>query len=180
MKLLQLKDYKITISDDAYLIKSIRNLFNKDKTKNKDKFLDQMTFIYFYADVRSDYYYIFDEDEKIATIIADQGLPSDFKISDELKLAIDDYKKLTKTTSSSLLEDSKIAVEKIRKAIRKVDDSSIDVKSLSALTAAIKALPQISKDLIETEKIINKEIEDASRARGGNESKHIFEDGFKF
>ena len=55
MNLLQYKDYKVTISDEAWLVPSIRKLFEKDKSKNKETFVNQMTYLYFNSNVRSDY-----------------------------------------------------------------------------------------------------------------------------
>ena len=180
MNLIKYENYQITISDDAYLVKSIRKLFNADKSQSKEKFFEQMTFIYFSSDVRSDYNYILDEDEKFDAICKGEGL-KDFKITKDLREAMDDYKRLTTTASANLLLDTKIAIDKVRKFLRDVDLTLVDDKgkpvyTINSVTSAIKAIPELAKNLMEAEKIVNKEIEDAGRARGGNESKKLFED----
>lgn len=180
MNLLKYDNYAITISDDAYLIKSIRKLFNNDKTKDKKKFLDQMTFLYFSSDVRSDYNYIQDEDERFAEIVKGEGLV-DFKVTPELREAMEDYKRLTTTSSAQLLRDTKIAVDKVRQFLRDVDLTKTDnngkpIYTINSITSAIKLVPELAKNLVEVEKIVNKEIEDAGRMRGGNERKKLFED----
>lgn len=182
MNLLQYKDYKVTISDEAWLVPSIRKLFTMDKTKNKDVFLNQMTYIYFYADVRSDYNYIDDIDEKSSTIISNEGLPKDFKVTPELDNAIEDYIRLTTTTSSALLRDSMIAAERLRKFLVSVDynerdDKGKPVYAVNTVTSALKSIPEIAKSIKETERIVNQEMLEAGRARGGNEHKKLFEDG---
>lgn len=182
MNLLQYKDYKVTISDEAWLVPSIRKLFTMDRTKNKDVFLNQMTYLYFYADVRSDYNYIDDVDEKSSTIIANEGLPGDFKVTPELNRAIDDYIRLTTTTSSALLRDSMVAAERLRKFLVSVDynerdDKGKPVYAVNTVTSALKSIPEIAKSIKETERIVNQEMLEAGRARGGNEHKKLFEDG---
>jgi hypothetical protein len=39
MILIEYKDYKIVVSDEALLVKPIRDLFNKDTSENKEKFM---------------------------------------------------------------------------------------------------------------------------------------------
>lgn len=182
MNLLQYKDYKVTISDEAWLVPSIRRLFESDRTKAKTSFMDQMTFVYFYADVRSEYNYIDDSDERASAIITNEGLPKDFKTTPELMRAIDDYTRLTTTTSSALLRDSMIAADRLRKFLVSVDynerdDKGRPVYAINTVTTALKSIPEIAKSIKETEKIVNQEIIDSGRTRGGNDRKKIFEDG---
>lgn len=182
MNLLQYKDYKVTISEEAWLVPSIRRLFELDKTKSKTSFMDQMTFVYFYADVRSEYNYIDDSDERASAIITNEGLPKDFKTTPELIKAIDDYTRLTTTTSSALLRDSMIAADRLRKFLVSVDynerdDKGRPVYAINTVTTALKSIPEIAKSIKETEKIVNQEIIDSGRTRGGNDRKKIFEDG---
>lgn len=179
MNLIKYENYAITVSDDAYLVKSIRKLFNADKSKNKEKFFDQMTFIYFSSDVRSDYNYIIDDDERYEKIIEGEGLVG-FKLTDDVKAAMDDYKRLTTTASAQLLLDTKIAIDKVRQFLRDVDltltdDKGKPVYTINSVTSAIKVIPELAKNLKDVEKIVNKEIEDSGRVRGGNEKK-LFED----
>ena len=182
MHIINYENYEITLTDEAFYIKPIRELFNADRTKNKEKFLQQMSIIYFLVDPRSSYSYIIDEEERFEEIKIQEGLPKDFKIDKKLQEAIDIYKKHIITTSYLLLQDTKTAVDKVRKFLREVDLFAVDDKgkpmyTIQSITSAIKQIPQLAKDLVEAEKMIAKEIEEAGRARGGNERKKLFEDG---
>ena len=90
--------------------------------------MTQMSIIYFLADPRSSYNYIIDEGERLKTIIEQEGLPSTFKIDKKLQEAIDVYKKHVITTSYLLLQDTKLAIDKVRQFLRDVDLTSTDDK----------------------------------------------------
>lgn len=184
MHIIEYNNYTIEPTQEAFLIKPIRDLFNKDKSKTKEKFLQQMSVLYFYADPRSTYNYIIDDEERLKAIIEQEGLPEDFKITEDLDKALQEYKKHTITTSYLLLQDTKIAVDKVRQFLREVDLNAQDDKgkplyTINSITQTIKQIPQLSKDLLEAEKIVSKEIEEQGRARGGN-NKTLFEDGISF
>lgn len=182
MHIINYENYEITLTEEAFYIKPIRELFNADRTKNKEKFLQQMSVVYFLVDPRSSYSYIIDDEERFEEIKIQEGLPKDFKIDGKLHDAIEIYKKHIITTSYLLLQDTKMAVDKVRQFLREVDLFAVDDKgkpmyTIQSITSAIKQIPQLAKDLVEAEKAIAKEIEEAGRARGGNERKKLFEDG---
>lgn len=181
MKLIEYSNYQIKVADEAFLLKPIRTLFNKDKSKTKDNFWSQMSYMYFLIDPRSSYMYIVDEEERAKEIIKQEGLPEDFKPSEELLEAMEIYKKTTQTSSSLLLEDTRVVIDKLRKFLREIDLTECDDKGkpiyqVNTITATIKQIPELAKSLVEAEKAVNKEIIEEGRARGGN-NKTIFDDG---
>ena len=185
MKLLNIENYQIKVSDEALLVKPIRDLFNADKSKSKEKFYTECSIIFFMADPRSSYGYIVDDEERFDAVKTQEGLPKNYKISPELQLAIDIYKKLTTTISSQLLEDTYVAIDKLRKFLRNIDLYAVDDKgkplyTISSITSAIKAIPQLTKDIQEAEKQVNSDVLEIGRKRGGNEGKAMFEDGIRF
>lgn len=183
MKLVEYKDYKIVISDEAFLVRPIRELHEADTSAGKEYFLEQMSYLYFMVDPRSTYSYITDLNERSQVIIAQEGLAPTFSPSPQLLEAMEWYKKHTITTSTLLLEDTRLAIDKLRKFLRDIDLSALDDKGKpiyqpSTIATTIKQIPQLAKDLMETEKIVEKEIQEQGRARGGNQ-KHLFEDGIR-
>lgn len=182
MHIIEYNNYTITPTQEAFLIKPIRDLFNKDKSKNKENFMKQMSIMYFLVDPRSSYSYIIDEEERLKEILLQEGLPKDYKISEDLKKAMDIYQKHTVTSSSALLQDTKIVIGKLRQFFRDVDLNALDDKgkpiyTVSAITKAIKDVPELAKDIIAAEKVVAQEIEEQGRARGGNNNKTLFDDG---
>lgn len=185
MKLIEYINYEIKISDEALLVKPIRDLYELDTTKTKSNFYTECSIIFFMADPRSNYAYVVDEKERFELIKKQEGLSEKYKISDKLQKAIDAYKELSKTVSSELLKDTYIAIDKVREFLRNVnltlvDDKGKPVYTVNTITATIKQIPQLAKDIMEAEKQVNADILELGRKRGGNEGKALFEDGFKF
>lgn len=185
MKLIEYINYEIKINDEALLVKPIRDLYDADKTKMKSNFYTECSIIFFMADPRSSYAYIVDEKERFELIKKQEGLSEKYTISDKLQKAIDTYKELSKTVSSELLKDTYIAIDKVREFLRNVDLTLVDDKgkpvyTVNTITATIKQIPQLAKDIMEAEKQVNADILELGRKRGGNEGKALFEDGFKF
>lgn len=180
MHLIEYNNYQITPTEEAFLIAPIRKLYNSDKTKNKEKFMQLLSVIYFYTDPRSSYNYITNDEERLKEIIVQEGLPINFKIDKALQEAIDIYKKHVITTSYLLLQDTKEVIENMRKVLKSIDWEGLEekdkvnaVKTVASITSMI---PKIVKDLTEAEKAVTKEIEEQGRARGG-QSKTLMEDG---
>lgn len=181
MHLIEYDNYQIKPTEEALLIGPIRKLYNNDKSKGKSKFLQMMSIIYFYADPRSSYNYITDDEERLKEILIQEGLPKDFKIDKTLQEAIDIYKKHVITTSYLLLQDTRVAIDKLREFLRNInltdtDDKGKPLYTISSVTQAIKQIPQLAKDIMEAERVVSKEIAEQGRARGGGD-KTLMDDG---
>lgn len=180
MKLLNFEDFEVKVSPEALLIKPIRMLWNQDRTKQKEKFFQQMSYLFFFADPRSTYSYLIDDEERKKAIIEQEGLPEDYKPSELLLEAIEIYKKHTITTSQRLLEASMKAADKVSKFLEDVnlteeDDKGRPKYQVSSITTALKQVEGIVTSLQTLAKKVEQEVEDKSKARGGQ--KALFEDG---
>ena len=183
MKLVSYNNYQLKIEDELLLLKPFRLLYNSDRTQNKDKFMNFLSIVYFTFDPRSDYSYIVDDDLRLKEVCDSNGYDVPKFSKQELE-CIELYKKLTTTISAELLRSTKIAVDKVRQFLEEIDLTATDEKGkllypINTVTAAIKQVPQLAKEVKEAEKMIAKEIEEQGRARGGNENKKIYEDGIK-
>lgn len=181
MKLVKVENYQLVIEDELLLLTPFKKIYKKDKSKDKGNFMNFLTIIYYTYDPRSDYSYIVDERERLKEVCDSNGLQVPV-FSDDEKNCIELYKKLTTTISQELLQSTKIAISKVRQFLETVDLTLTDDKgkplyTINSVTAAIKQIPQLAKDIMLAEKAVVKEIEEQGRARGGNESKHLFEDG---
>ena len=182
MHILEFIDYQVIPTEECFLIKPFRDLYNKDKSKNKEKFMQTLSVVYFYADPRSSYSYISNDEERLHAIVEQEGLPDNYTI-DGIKDIIELYKKHTITSSYKLLQDTRIAADKVGYFLANVNLFEEDSKgkpkyTVNSITSAMKQVPEIVKQLQITEKLVAKEIEEEGRMRGGDRNKAIFEDGF--
>lgn len=179
MKLLKYEGYNLTFEPEILTLKVFKRLFIRDKTKDKSKFLQELGYIYFMLDPRSDYMYITDEDERSKAIIIGEGLSDTWKVDSILQDAMDYYKSF-RPTSALLLEDTRVAVDKLREALRSInitetDDKGRPIYTLNTIVATIKQVPSLVKDLDDAERAISKEIVQNDRIRGSVE-KAMYED----
>ena len=184
MKLVTFEEGQLQISDEALLVKPFRDLWRSDKSKTKEGFYNQMSYLYFMCDPRSSYNYVSSLKERSDLIVEQEQLPKNFVPSPQLKEAMIWYKKLVTTTSSLLLEDTRGAIDKVREFLKNfdlkedVDDKGRPLYTISSITTALRQIPQLSKDLRDAEVALSKELDEVTRAKGGNENKTLFEDGF--
>lgn len=183
MKLIKYENYQVVPTDELFYVKTFRMMYNKDRSVTKEKFMETLSFIYHFADPRSSYADIFDDEQRIKAIITQEGMNSDFKITKEIEEAIDVYKKYTTTTSQKLLDSMRKSIAKIGEFLETVDLTLTDergrqVYNVAQIVQATDKIPQLAKRLIETEKIVNAEINEGGRIRGGDEQAHAFEKGF--
>ena len=180
MKLVRITNYKLEVEDELLLLKPFKELYKKDKTKDKIGFMEFLTIVYFVYDPRSDYSYIIDEEERLKEVCETNGIDKK-SFSGLESQCIELYKQLTTTVSSVLLKSTKTAIHKVSKFLDDVDLTAVDDKgkpcyTINSITSAIKQIPSLAKDVMEAEKAVNKEILEQGRARGGN-NKKLMEDG---
>lgn len=180
MKLIDFDGLEFKIADEALLVKPIREMFQKDKSKKKEDFWKQISYLWFMCDPRSSYMYIVDSDQRSAEIKKQEGLGEDWEPSDLLKDAMNIYRTMTITTSSILLESMRKGVENIRKFMEEIDLFALDkngkpIYQVSTMTATLRQIPELAKALAEAEKSLAKDFATDDKARGSAE-KAIGED----
>ena len=180
IKLFKYEGYKMVIEPEALLLKPFKQIWQRDRTQNKDKAMMELGFIYFFCDPRSDYQYLTDEEQRKQAIKEGEGLPEKWE-PDKVVLNAMEFYNSFKPTSAFLLEDTRYAVDKLRKLLRdidltKTDDKGKPIYTLNTITATIKQVPLLVKDLDDAERAISKESIVTGKMRGQGE-KTIMEDG---
>ena len=176
MRLLKYEGYKVVIDPEILVLKPFRNLWKRDRTKEKERALLEIAFVYFFCDPRSDYQYIIDPEERSKAIKEGEGLKANWQPDGTVKEALKLYNSF-KTTSALLLEDTRAMVDGYRVKLRDMTSNmqDLDVKEVKEIGAIIKQIPAMIKDLDEAEKAITKEITQSDKVRGAAE-KSIYED----
>nr|DAI14763.1 MAG TPA: hypothetical protein [Bacteriophage sp.] len=180
IKLFKYEGFRVTISEEALALKPFKLLWNRDKSKDKSKANNELAFIYFYADPRSDFQIYIDDEERMEQIKDSLGLAPEWQPDAELEAAIEYYKSF-KPLSSLLLEDARFLIDNLRKTLRSIniderDDKGKPVFQVPAVMKAIKEMPDLIKMMDETEKALFSDVQENSRMRG-NKQKSVMDDG---
>ena len=160
MKLFRRADFKLVIEPIVFSIKAFKRLDQRDRTVGKTQLEKELSFIYFVYDPRSDLQLI--------------GFDSKFKIDADLQKAIDVYVSMTETSSSLLLKDIKVGVDKLRTYLR---DADVSEETFDKYTRALKELIPLSQKISEVERVVIKEVEEISNARG-DRATSLLDQGF--
>ena len=181
MKLFKFEAYKVVISEEALALKPFKQIWNRDKSSNKDRAIAELSYVYFMEDPASDYQYLVDRDERSKAIIEGEGLSSKWK-PDKLVIEAMEFYSSFKTTSALILEDTRKVAENLRKALPTInimeeDDKGRPKYTISSITKAIRELNVLVKELAETEKVIAKEMAESNGRVRGQKAKTILEDG---
>lgn len=174
MKLVTFENFELKIAPEALLIRPIRRLYNADRSERKEKFLQQMSYMYFMVSPQSTYSYILDCDERHKAIIEQEGLPADFTPSEMLIEAMKVYKEHTTTVSQKLLQDALVAANKVGTFLRTVDLTKEDKSGkpkyqVSQITAALKNLEPIVATIQNLQKKVDSELQEDTKARGSQD-----------
>lgn len=175
MKLIEFDGMEFKIADEALLVRPIRELFQKDKSKRKEEFWRQISYLWFMCDPRSSYMYLTDEEERAAEVRAQEGFEDTWKPSPLLISAMEQYRKLVVTTSALLIEDIRYGINNVRAFFREADPRTLDDKGrplyqISSVTSAIKQGLELSKMLAIAEKELARDFESENAARGSAEA----------
>ncbi len=184
MKLFEIRDYNLYVTEEAYGLLPFKAILKKDKSRNKELAFKEMLFIYYYTDIRSDYMYLTDDKERTREIIKDIGLPSDWKIDNIVREAINYYSSMSISPIAKLYKSSLKAADDISKYLERADvllaertDKGGVVTPLSTVTSALKAVPGIMKDLKAAYKEVLAEQKELEGRTKGSRTMGLFEDG---
>ena len=172
MRLFNYEGYEVRVAPEALTLKPFKKIWERDKSKTKDTALQELAFVYFYCDPRSDYQYIIDNNDRMEAVKEGEGLPSNWKPDKDLEAAIQLYSSFD-SSAALLLKSANEAVEKVRKLLKELEPD--DTKSLKDYLTALKMIPEVAAMLKDAEKAINEENE-YGEAKGAIE-KTLFDDG---
>lgn len=183
MSIIEYDEYRITLSPEALLLRAFSDLWKRDRTEDKEKALQEVGYIYFMYDPRSDYRKgIPDEEERMEQILRDMGFPEKWKPDKLVKKAIECYLQQPYIDSEELraLDSSLTTLRKIRNFCEEIDfmDSEDPVKTAKDIAGIIKILPDIVKSVSEARKTLLAQAQEMNRTRG-NITKKLAEDGIE-
>lgn len=169
LKLFDLKEKQVIIAPEALLIKEFKALWDRDKTRSKEKAIEDLAYVFYIADISSPYRN-YDEEvrsEKIKESVISQP---DWKEDDAIKKAISKYKEIHKTYSMGLLEDVEYGLFKIRQYFRNAAEGLADDTAGKVTEQYLSNVEKVQKMLTAIKNlkdIVDKEMVENARIRGG-------------
>ena len=178
-----LKEYVLTVEDNMWGLLPFKKILKRDKSRDKDRALKEMLFIYYYSDIKSDYL-IIDSKFRIEEIKKDIGLPEDWRIDSVLQEAIDFYEERSLTVVGKLYKNALAAANDISEYLTKTkelleerDERGKPVTTLTTIVGGISKIKVVMQDLKAAEKELIKERIETEGKMKGKQSMGMFELG---
>ena len=178
-----LRDYVLTVEDNMCGLIPFKKILKRDKSRDKDRALKEMLFIYYYSDIKSDYL-IIDSKFRIEEIKKDIGLPEDWRIDSILQEAIDFYEERSLTVVGKLYKNALAAANDISEYLTKTkelleerDERGKPVTTLTTIVGGISKIKTVMQDLKAAEKELIKERIETEGKMKGKQSMGMFELG---
>ena len=178
-----LRDYVLTVEDNMWGLIPFKKILKRDKSRDKDRALKEMLFIYYYSDIKSDYL-IIDSKFRIEEIKKDIGLPEDWRIDSVLQEAIDFYEERSLTVVGKLYKNALAAANDISEYLTKTkelleerDERGKPVTTLTTIVGGISKIKTVMQDLKAAEQELIKERIETEGKMKGKQSMGMFELG---
>ena len=178
-----LRDYVLTVEDNMWGLIPFKKILKRDKSRDKDRALKEMLFIYYYSDIKSDYL-IIDSKFRIEEIKKDIGLPEDWRIDSILQEAIDFYEERSLTVVGKLYKNALAAANDISEYLTKTkelleerDERGKPVTTLTTIVGGISKIKTVMQDLKAAEKELIKERIETEGKMKGQQQMGMFESG---
>ena len=185
MKLFEMKNWQLEVSEEVWGLVPFQKLLKRDKTKNKTRANAEVLFIWFYCDIKSDYQLIAKDDraDELSKDIA--GLPKGWKPDKVVWEAVDYYNKF-KTVIETLYEGAMISATDIgeylshtKALLAERDVHGKPVYDIAKITGSVQKVPKLMQDLKIAFKEVVKEQQDNEDRSKGSKKFAIFEQGLQ-
>jgi hypothetical protein len=182
MRLVDLINNQIVISEEAYLLKPFKSLWDRDKSKDKERVLSELGYIYYMEDFKSDFSDITNEKERGVEVVNSLNLSKGWKEDKFVKEAREFYRKRSEEITPLLfLRDVKVAIDRMREQFREVDFLAVDKNGKSKydiekFARVIEKSANLLENLTKLENMVKKEVQ-SKKDKVGSKSKSMFEEG---
>ncbi len=184
MKLFEFKNWQLSVRDESWALLPFKKILKRDKSRTKEIALNEMFFIWYFADIQSDYLIITDLKLREEEIKKDLSLPDNWKIDSVIEEAIAFYEQRSLTVIGKLYKnalksanDTGDYLEMTDVLLRERNDKGGTVTTLPMIVAAQEKLPKIMQNLAAAEKELLKQQQDVENRMKGSKKMGMFEDG---
>lgn len=173
--------FEVTFSPMILNIPVFKKVIDRDKTKWKELARKEIQFVYLYADLKSDYMYIIDKQERYEEIKKDLELPKTWKIDPDLEKVISFYEEHSKTVNSAMYEAAQIAADAVndvcRNAKTHIASAEDPIAAAQKVTGILEKIPKTMANLSAAYHELIKEQKVTEGRSKGSRNFNMFEDG---
>ncbi len=177
---------EVDFHPELLLLKPFKDIISKNK-KNISLSRKEIAFVFFFADVKSDYMYITDEELRIKELVKDLELPAEWKPDEYVLNAVEFYKNRSTTINTTLYTHACKAAADISNYLSNTDlilnERDAKGKPITDITKIVNALtkvPIIMKNLTMAHQELLKEQEILEGRSKGSKQFNMYEDGLEF
>jgi len=180
MELLIWNNNKVELSPEAAVEKHFKRIWDRDKSKTKEKAQEDLAYIYYFGKYSSIYRNIPEEERRTTLIndIYDNKKEPDKLVEEALQYYIDmQYKS---SVALQFLDDAQKALDSVRVYLRTLNMSDVDKNGkpkndITKITSAIEKTGKLLDSLDNLKDRVKRELGNTGKVRGGVE-KSEFED----
>lgn len=166
--LIELVNNSMSILPEALMIREFKALWDRDKSKTKERALKDLAYIYHSTDFQS-IYRNYHPDNRESKMKLDIYGNRDYQIDKLIDAAKAKYRELQTTLSMELLSDAEFGLDKLREYFKNVDFSEDEEgKAAKNFIANVKQLGDLVKGLKSLREEVEKELVDQMQIRGGS------------
>lgn len=168
--------FEISISAEALMVKEFKAIVDRDKVKGKPTAMAELSYVWFFADFKSDFSQIIDEKERGNEIVdAVVGLPKKWSPDALVISAIERYRKLSESVASRLLIDAMTTINNLSKYAKDASgelskmDGEKPSHDVSKILAFIDKLPNTLSTIKKLEEEVVRERNTGTSHRGSQD-----------
>lgn len=183
MKLFEMKNWNLQVAEEAWGISAFSKILKRDKSKQKEIAMKEMSFVWFFADIKSNYNYIADTEERVAEIKNDISLPEKWEYDEVMQEAVRVYIKNSQSVIEKLYLQSLKAAQDVGNYLENTDvllaernDKGGVITDIAKITGSLEKVPKIMGMLKAAYKEVVKEQEETENRQKGSKTMNMFED----
>jgi len=175
MRVFDVVSGEVVADPSRLIIPEFKTIWDKDKSKDKQRATKELAYIVFSYDLSADNPYRgYSEYERDIVLKKDLFGDSNWVPDSYVSDAIEKFKRLMETTNTRVLLGAKKAAEELAKWFEQIDFSKVDaygkpIFSATELARNLKEVGSIVKSLAQLEEMVRREQVDKTTTRGGND-----------
>jgi len=169
-------NWKLEVKPDALTVQIFKDIFDRDKTKDKSIAIQELSYVYHMSDNGSQFSSYMNGDDKSKAVIAYCIKIKGWKPDNLINNAIKVYKELDETVTSRFLDSVRIALSKIDNYLRNFKEGEAESADITRVNAMIEKAIDTVKSVRELENLVKQDKDTSDTLKGGRKRSNFMDD----